>query len=192
MLVACGELQQNSTVQPSTLTIDWASLGQGEFDLLITFASASQRRPDPHLVLNLDTVGQSEVVMPGDDDEQDCRADELYVGGCHSGASSGGNNIDAGTVLAQQPSGGGGGSGRAGSAKDAADQDIDAMEIAVGRFIALQETGLDPGATEDATQHPLLPGMRQRHPPTTGRRQKLKKTKSQQCRERASRLRGET
>ena len=46
MLVDGGALQMTSTVQPSPFDIDWSSLGEGEFDLQVTFVSTS-RRPDP-------------------------------------------------------------------------------------------------------------------------------------------------
>ena len=56
----------------SALTIHWASLGQSEFDLPGTSVSASRsRRPDPPLVINLDTLGRSDVTMPGDDTGMD-------------------------------------------------------------------------------------------------------------------------
>jgi hypothetical protein len=61
----------NTTDPQSPLTIDWASLGQSEFDLLGTSVSASRRRPDPQLVINLDTLGRSDVTMPGDETGMD-------------------------------------------------------------------------------------------------------------------------
>ena len=57
----------HTIVQPLSLFIDCASLGQSEFDLPDTSTSASWHRPDPPLALNLETLGQSEVTMPGDD-----------------------------------------------------------------------------------------------------------------------------
>jgi hypothetical protein len=56
-----------TTDSPSPLTIDWASLGQSEFDLPGTSVSASRSRPDTQLVINLETLGRSDVTMPGDD-----------------------------------------------------------------------------------------------------------------------------
>ena len=56
-----------TTDSPSPLTIDWASLGQSEFDLPGTSVSASRSRPDTQLVINLETLGRSELTMPGDD-----------------------------------------------------------------------------------------------------------------------------
>ena len=55
----------------SPLTIDWASLGQSEFDLPGTSVSASRSRPDTQLVINLDTLGRSDVTMPGDETGMD-------------------------------------------------------------------------------------------------------------------------
>ena len=57
----------NTTDQPSAPAIDWASLGRSEFDLPSTSVSASRSRPDTQLVINLDTLGRSDVTMPGDD-----------------------------------------------------------------------------------------------------------------------------
>ena len=54
--------------------IDWASLGQSEFDLPGTWVSDSQRRPDTQLVINLDTLGRSEIAMPGDDADMEMSA----------------------------------------------------------------------------------------------------------------------
>jgi hypothetical protein len=59
-----------TTDSPSPLTIDWASLGQSEFALPGTSVSASQRRQDTQLVINLDTLGRSDVTMPGDEGEE--------------------------------------------------------------------------------------------------------------------------
>ena len=42
-------------------------MGQSEFDLPGTSVSASRSRPDTQLVINLDTLGRSDVTMPGDD-----------------------------------------------------------------------------------------------------------------------------
>jgi hypothetical protein len=42
--------------QPSPPAIDWASLGQSEFDLPSTSVSASRSRPDTQLVINLETL----------------------------------------------------------------------------------------------------------------------------------------
>ena len=63
-----GELQYNMDEQQPPLVIDWAraTLGQSEFDIPATFADAGWRQQVPSLVLNLDTLGQSEIVMPGD------------------------------------------------------------------------------------------------------------------------------
>ena len=57
----------NTTDPPSPLTIDWASLGQSEFDLPGTSVSVNRSRPDTQLVINNDTLGRGEIVMPGDD-----------------------------------------------------------------------------------------------------------------------------
>ena len=62
-----GSIKQSNT--PSPFTIDWASLGQSEFDLPGTSVSASRSRPDPQLVINLETLGRSDVTMPGDEGE---------------------------------------------------------------------------------------------------------------------------
>ena len=51
---------------PSPLTIDWASLGQSEFDLPGTSVSASLSLPDTQLVINFETLGRGDVTMPGD------------------------------------------------------------------------------------------------------------------------------
>ena len=51
-----------TTDSPSPLTIDWASLGQSEFDLPGTSVSACRSQPDTQLVINLDTLGRSEDV----------------------------------------------------------------------------------------------------------------------------------
>ena len=59
-------LMLNTTDQPSAPAIDWASLGRSEFDLPDTSVGANRRRPDTHLIINLDTLGQSEIAMPGD------------------------------------------------------------------------------------------------------------------------------
>ena len=56
----------NTTDQPSAPALDWASLGRSEFDLPDTCVGASRSRPDTHLIINLDTLGQSEIAMPGD------------------------------------------------------------------------------------------------------------------------------
>jgi hypothetical protein len=56
----------NTTDQPSPPTIDWASLGQSEFDLLGTCVGTSRRQPATQLVINPDTLGRSEIAMPGD------------------------------------------------------------------------------------------------------------------------------
>ena len=56
----------NTTDQPSAPAIDWASLGRSEFDLPGTCVGASRSRPDTHLIINLDTLGQSEIAMQGD------------------------------------------------------------------------------------------------------------------------------
>ena len=42
-------------------------MGQSEFDLPGTSVSASRSRPDTKLVTNLETLGRSDVTMPGDD-----------------------------------------------------------------------------------------------------------------------------
>ena len=55
-----------TTDSPSPLTIDWASLGQSEFDLPGTSVSASRSRPDPPPIINLHTLGQGDIAMPGD------------------------------------------------------------------------------------------------------------------------------
>ena len=57
----------NTTDQPSAPAIDWASLGQSEFDLPGTSVSASRTRPDTQLAINFETLGRSDVTMPGDD-----------------------------------------------------------------------------------------------------------------------------
>ena len=51
----------------SPLIMDWASLGQSEFDSPGTRVDAGWRQPDTHLVTNLDTLGRGEIAMPGDD-----------------------------------------------------------------------------------------------------------------------------
>ena len=68
MLGDGGGLRKTSTVHPSPLAIDWASLGQSEFDLPGTLVSASRPQPHTHLVINLDTLGQSDIAMPGDEE----------------------------------------------------------------------------------------------------------------------------
>ena len=61
-------LKHRFSSPPDTpFTIDWASLGQSEFDLLGTSVSASRSQPDTQLVINLETLGRSDVTMPGDD-----------------------------------------------------------------------------------------------------------------------------
>ena len=60
-----------TTDSQSPLIMDWASLGQSEFDLPGTSASTSRRRPDTQLIINLDTLGRSDVTMPGDDTGMD-------------------------------------------------------------------------------------------------------------------------
>ena len=57
----------NTTDQPSPPAIDWASLGQSKFDLPGTCVGTSRRRPATQLVINLDTLGRSDITMPGDD-----------------------------------------------------------------------------------------------------------------------------
>ena len=57
----------NTTDPLSPCTIDWASLGQSEFDLLGTSVSASRSRPDTQLVINFETLGRSDMTMPGDE-----------------------------------------------------------------------------------------------------------------------------
>jgi hypothetical protein len=61
-------LPKNAADRLSAFAIDWASLGQSEFDLLGSPVSASRRRPDTHPVINLDTLGRGEIAMPGDAD----------------------------------------------------------------------------------------------------------------------------
>ena len=69
----------NTTHPPSPLTIDWASLGQSEFDLPGTSVSASRSRPDTQLVINLDTLGRSDITMPGDDASMEMQATTSHV-----------------------------------------------------------------------------------------------------------------
>ena len=98
----------NTTDQPSAPAIDWASLGQSEFDLLGTSVSTSRRRPDTQLVINLETLGRSDVTMPGDDVGMEIEAMTESALRRAKGDSSAGNGHDRSRAQTQAHSGGGG------------------------------------------------------------------------------------
>ena len=74
VLVHGNELQAPAVDLHPPIVIDWSTLGQSEFDLTDTFQHQDRPAPQSTLNLKLVTLGKSEVAMPGDELEPDCRA----------------------------------------------------------------------------------------------------------------------